>query len=1046
MDVKNNDRPERRTALVCRELARFNVDVAALSETRLAEEGSIKESGSNYTIFWKGKKTDERRIHGVGFAVKTKLVEQYTLTPTTINERLITLRIPLRHGNHLTIISVYAPTLDSEDFIKDSFYDSLHSTIQNIPKSDKLVIMGDFNARVGRDHQTWKGILGPHGIGNCNSNGMSLLGLCAEHGLTVTNSLFRLPNRHKTTWQHPRSKHWHTLDYVLVRARDRKEVHVTRSMPGADDCWTDHRLLISRLSIELSRPTKHRLSNKPKPRFECSKLRNQDTSELFRISVQKHLNSVPVAEAINEDWTTLRSAVLSAAEEVLGFRKRKNPDWFEEHQDEIDHLINQKREARLSYENHPSNNAKELLRERTKVCQRKIREIQNTWWQTKATEIQQYADHRDMRRFYASIKEIYGPVKSSVGGLKDAGNNITLTDPKSILDRWRLHFENLLNDHAVTQENLLQNTPQLPPRPWMSLPPTPKELQDAISRMNAGKAPGPDNIPFELLAHGGSELKNRLMLLIHKIWETKLVPDDFRNANIITIFKKGDRTLCDNYRGISLLSVAGKIFARILLNRLLVVAEEVLPESQCGFRPSRGTIDMIFCARQLQEKGREQRKPVMFIFWDLQKAFDKVPRPAMWATLSRFGCPEHFVSLIRSLHDGMEGRVCYQGSLSDPFPITGGLKQGCVLAPTLFSLYLAAMLNEIPPEAPGVDLRSRFDGGVFNLARLRSAKKTTACRVRELQYADDNATINQSIADLQQTANYYSEAYQRFGMQVNVNKTKILIQPTPGEAAPDITITIDGKPLEVVEHFPYLGSILSNDASCVKDLENRLNAAHTAYGRLSHRVFNNHSLSIKTKVMVFRAVVLSTLLYGCETWTLYRRDIKLLERFQQTKLRRMLRVNWEDHITNLDVLTRVSLPSVEATILHHRLRWAGHVSRMGPTRLPRTIFYGQLAEGTRPRGAPKRRYKDQLKRTLIQTHINPGSWEESATNRPVWRRTVREGVDVFETNRRQQEEQKREARKLRQSQPRPPPTIPCGLCPRLFRSRLGLYSHVTHKH
>ena len=114
---------------------------------------------------------------------------------------------------------------------------------------------------------------------------------------------------------------------------------------------------------------------------------------------------------------------------------------------------------------------------------------------------------------------------------------------------------------------------------------------------------------------------------------------------------------CGNYRGISLLCIAGKIFARILLDRLLQLAEEILPESQCGFRPSRGTIDMIFCARQLQEKSREQQQPLMQIFWDLRKAFDKVPRPAMWLNLAKFGCPDRFINLIRALHDGMTASV-----------------------------------------------------------------------------------------------------------------------------------------------------------------------------------------------------------------------------------------------------------------------------------------------------------------------------------------------------------------------------------------------------
>jgi len=121
------------------------------------------------------------------------------------------------------------------------------------------------------------------------------------------------------------------------------------------------------------------------------------------------------------------------------------------------------------------------------------------------------------------------------------------------------------------------------------------------------------------------------------------------------------------------------------------------------FRPSRGTVDVIFCAWQLQEISQEQQQPLMFIFWDLKKAFDKVPCPAMWAVLARFGRPEDFITLICALHDGMVVRVCHKSILSEPFPITGGLKQGCVLAPTCFSLFVAAMLNEVPPSSPGIN-------------------------------------------------------------------------------------------------------------------------------------------------------------------------------------------------------------------------------------------------------------------------------------------------------------------------------------------------------
>ena len=157
----------------------------------------------------------------------------------------------------------------------------------------------------------------------------------------------------------------------------------------------------------------------------------------------------------------------------------------------------------------------------------------------------------------------------------------------------------------------------------------------------------------------------------------------YKDASIIHLYKrKGNKQSCDNHRGISLLSIAGKILARILLNRLSKHLEDgLLPESQCGFRKNRGTVDMIFAAKQLQEKCQEQNSQLYTTFVDLTKAFDTVSRDGLWRIMKKFGCPEQFIKMVRQFHDGMLARVQDDGNFSDPFPVTNGVKQGCVLAP-----------------------------------------------------------------------------------------------------------------------------------------------------------------------------------------------------------------------------------------------------------------------------------------------------------------------------------------------------------------------------
>ena len=125
MDSATSNRPERRSAIIAKELKRWKIDIATLSETRLAKEGQLKEEKGGFTFFWKGKAADEPRNHGVGFAIKNRLISQLSESPVGINERLMTLRLRLSNNQMATAVSAYAPTLDSQDEDKEAFYATL---------------------------------------------------------------------------------------------------------------------------------------------------------------------------------------------------------------------------------------------------------------------------------------------------------------------------------------------------------------------------------------------------------------------------------------------------------------------------------------------------------------------------------------------------------------------------------------------------------------------------------------------------------------------------------------------------------------------------------------------------------------------------------------------------------------------------------------------------------------------------------------------------------------------------------------------------------
>ena len=194
LDRADSCRPERRSALIAHELSRLNIYIAALSEVRFSGEDSLQEHGAGYTLYWSGKPETERRLSGVGFMVRNSIASKLENQPTGHSGRIISMRLLLWNQQYATLFSVYSPTLKAEPAEKDRFYSDLRSLIQSTPADDKVIILGDFNARVGQDSEAWNGVLGKHGVGNCNENGCFLLEFCAEKQFTITNTIFQQKN------------------------------------------------------------------------------------------------------------------------------------------------------------------------------------------------------------------------------------------------------------------------------------------------------------------------------------------------------------------------------------------------------------------------------------------------------------------------------------------------------------------------------------------------------------------------------------------------------------------------------------------------------------------------------------------------------------------------------------------------------------------------------------------------------------------------------------------------------------------------------------
>ena len=238
---------------------------------------------------------------------------------------------------------------------------------------------------------------------------------------------------------------------------------------------------------------------------------------------------------------------------------------------------------------------------------------------------------------------------------------------------------------------------------------------------------------------------------------------------------KGERNDCNNYRGISLRSIVGKVFARVILIRLQKLAERIYPESQCGFRAERSTIDMIVSLRQLQEKCREQHMRLYIGFIDLTKAFDLVSGDGLFKVLPKIGCPPKLQSMIVSFHTDRKGTAQFNGSFSEPFEIRSGVKQGCVLAPMLFGTFFGLLLKHVlDTTTEGIYFRTRSDDMLFNLARLRAKTKVRKDLIRDMLFADDTAVATHTQEELLSLMDCFSLASKDFGLTISLKKTNVL--------------------------------------------------------------------------------------------------------------------------------------------------------------------------------------------------------------------------------------------------------------------------------
>ena len=415
-------------------------------------------------------------------------------------------------------------------------------------------------------------------------------------------------------------------------------------------------------------------------------------------------------------------------------------------------------------------------------------------------------------------------------------------------------FRSLLNSKSdMLDADIPKRLPQHPVASALGNEPTEEEIARAMKAKGNAEAVEPDGLPAELLKLGLQQDRTILRAL-HRltilVWRQGKIPQQWKDAVITVLHKKGDKTECGNYRGISLVSHAGKVLLAVVARRLSAYCEAkgLLPEKQCGFRLDRSTTDMMFVVCRLQEVGRKVEVSLHMCSIDLQKAYDTVDRTLLWPVLTRIGVPPQMIAVIRQFHYGM--RACVRpddGVCSDWFEVEQGLRQGCVLSPLLFNIFFAAVLNVV---------LQRFSEEPAILAEMVHLKEPSTSMETEpamdyvrravwgMLYADDACIVSRSPQGLAKMMEVIVEVCRAFALTVSAKKMETMCIPPPRTLRTMVPTEAAGQIYKQVQSYIFLRGAVTETPDMSIEIARRTRACWMRIRRYSREIYDQPKVAL----------------------------------------------------------------------------------------------------------------------------------------------------------------------------------------------------------
>lgn len=871
----------------------------------------------------------QSKHYGLGFVIGPRLLD-HVLSYTYISDRIATidLCLPMRNGSSTKcrIVNVYGPTSErarENPSLLNSLYAELGSAI-NIPSRWQLFVCGDFNAKLGKLNKTDKeaGLemcMGSYGLGTRNSNGDALADFISAHGLFATNTAFKHPCRHRTTWTgHIADRKAKTeskatiaifnqIDFVLCKAKAKLLLQDSRSYGGAD-LNSDHKVVITRLNINKICLLHKKHPKEREVRYDLPRLTSDPTTQAsYKESLRKQLAMREHSCDPNKALSTLLKCMETSATSEIGVLKNNRHGRHTE-DPLVSKLSAQQRALRLRiYQRGQSEDRTILRRERNNILHkinRRLRDLDIQRADSLAEEITATDDCRKMFRAARALK-VTGPIPSL--SVHNAEGKFVGTDKgkaDTISEWFKKQFTDPLDEPIYPFDG--------DPRP-LEAPIKEAEVSKAIKSLKNGRSSGPDCINNELFKYAGDAIYQPIATIINSAFEQHAPIETVGQGTLIALPKpKKPPGPPANLRPIVLLNSIRKILSTVTLHRIREKIDNFTGPWQSGFKRGRSCADIVWAQRMLVSITMSKHWDFHKMGIDMSRAFDTIRRSTVLEVLQQANCNEDELRLVRLLLTNTKLKVRVKQEYSAEFETSIGSPQGDSLSPVLFTCYLAAALSTV---------------------RERSTRPNPPISMLgmplEMEYADDVDFLDEDKEVLKKLLPIAADQLKVANLFVNEAKTEfthVYLSNKQKESENDTPVRGEEK----WRKSKILGSLLCSST----DIRSRCTMGNIAFQSFWKIWIRGSKIPLMKKLQLYNATCVSLMLYNCNSWAAPKASLEKLDACHRKHLRAITGHRWPNSLISNKALYKMC-NTTPLSVKVAKQRWAmfGHVLRM-PTDTP----------------------------------------------------------------------------------------------------------------